>query len=237
MKDLHKYQAAILKKFIFQKELGYSEMKPTKTMENNKFQFHLDKLKEIGLLEKIGDKYKLTKEGKKITGRMDSKKAIIRQQMKVGVGIIATRDKNNAKEYLIFTRLKIPFFECQGFMAGKVELGEKIIDAARREFNEETQLDGTPVMVGTNHYLTKQNGETVDDLLLFFCWINNPTGKLKGSKEGKYEWVSEANLEKYITKTFQDKEKFFKEIALVKDFQGSTSIHEIEWEDKGGASF
>jgi len=212
-------------------------MKPTKSMENNKFQFHLDKLQEMGLLEKAGVKYRLTKEGKQLVGRMDSKKALVKKQMMVGVAIIATRDITKQKEYLVFTRLKQTFFGCQGFTAGKVEFGERIIDAARREFKEETQLEGKPKLVGTNHYLTKQNGEVVDDLCLFWCWIDNPKGKLRGSKEGKYEWVAEENLEKFVTKTFQDREQLFKEIDLVKKYSGKLEINEVEWEDSEKISY
>ena len=237
MKELHKFQELILSKFIRNRELSYLGMKPTKVMENNKFQFHLDQLKRNDLVEKVGTKYRLTNKGKQHVARMDEKVARIKAQAKIGVAVCCTRKGNNGREFLVFTRLKQPFFGCQGLMAGKMEYGETVIDTAKRELKEETQLEGEPKAVGINHYCTVHKGEVVDDLLQFLCWVDEPKGSLKGCKEGKYEWVAEKNLKTFIKKPFQSVEQFLKEIEMVNSFNGDLKINELKWEDKEGKSF
>ena len=232
MNELHLYQRQILKKFIYQPMMTYGGMKPSSLMENNKFQFHLDQLKEKGLVEQIGTSYRLTNSGKMIVAKMDAKKGIIKTQAKIGAAMGGVRTLNGKREILFYTRLKQPFFGCQGFAAGKAEYGEKFVETARREFEEETGLLGTPVLVAVTHYITTQKGNVVDDLLLFLYKIENPTGKLNGCDEGKYEWVEEDKIKDYLMKPFQSREQFLEETKLILDFDGQVQVKEVVWEDE-----
>lgn len=186
-------------------------------MENNLFQFHLDQLIKRDFVEKVNSKYKLTKNGKKFAIRIDSDTAKLEPQAKLGVGIGCVRKRNAKEQVLIYTRLKHAYYGCQGFPAGKIRQGEMILDAAERELEQETGLTGKAKLAGIFHYhiFNKLGKELLDDLILFLCRFDNPKGKLKGSNEGKYEWVDAEKISKYIKKPFQSKKMFLKEVDVL----------------------
>lgn len=228
MKDLHKFQSSILNKLLFNKSLKYTEMKPSREMENNQFQFHLNQLLKLGYVEKIKNNYKLTKSGKQYATRMDTDKVKIQLQAKISARVCCIRHKNNRKQFLVYTRLKHPFYKCQGFPAGKVKFGEMVIDAAQRELKEETNLNGKPKIVLITHYCTtsKNTKEVLDDRLMFLCIVENPNGELISSEEGKYEWVDEDKLENFLTKPFETRASFMKEIEIINSHDGNIKIIE-----------
>src|SRR5436190_10158647 len=128
MKQIHSIQLQILKKMLFTNGSRYSDLKPKKSMENNQFDFHLDQLTKAGYVKKSDKDYSLTSLGKEYANRMDTDKVLVTPQSKVSVILCPLKNDN---EYLIYTRLKQPFYGCQGFMSGKVQYGELIIDAAK----------------------------------------------------------------------------------------------------------
>lgn len=52
MKDIHKIQMAILRKLLLSNGLRYNQAKPDNMIENNQYDYHLDKLIDEKLIEK-----------------------------------------------------------------------------------------------------------------------------------------------------------------------------------------
>jgi hypothetical protein len=123
MKQLHPIQLQIMKKLLLSPTLRYGEMKPNPDMENNQFDFHLDQLINGNYIKKEDGIYSLTSFGKEYANRMDTDTVAIMKQAKVSAIVLPVKIVNSKKYYLIYTRLKQPFYGCQGFMSGKVSYG------------------------------------------------------------------------------------------------------------------
>jgi len=234
MKQLHDAQLQILKRLLFAKQLRYSELKPDAEMENNQFDFHLDKLISQDYIRKDVKYYLLTNKGKEYANRMDTDEVVVSLQSKLSAWICCTRQKDHQKQYLIYTRLKQPFYGCQGFMSGKVRYGEKILETAKRELKEETNLEGDPKIVTIRHYLVydKITHKLVEDKFMFLCLIQQPTGQLVTNNEGKYEWVNEKDLKKYVINHFESFAAFKQQIQEIKSFDGNVKLQEINHESE-----
>ncbi|OGM31012.1 hypothetical protein A2630_01610 [Candidatus Woesebacteria bacterium RIFCSPHIGHO2_01_FULL_44_10] len=230
MRQLHEIQLEILKKLLFADKLRFTDMKPDPEMENNQFTFHLDQLIEFDYIQKGPRHYSLTSKGKEYANRMDTDKTKIALQSKVSAWVCCSRQKNDQAQYLIYTRLKQPFYGCQGFLSGKVRYGEKIIDAAKRELKEETGLTGEPQIIMIKHYLVynKNYKELLEDKFMFLCLVKNPKGKLKANNEGKFEWVGEKDLKRYVTNHFESWGAFEQQVKEIQNFDGHIALQEID---------
>src|SRR5258706_1030316 len=221
MKDLHPIQIKILKKLLFAENVNYGRLKPIE-MESSQFAFHLDKLIEIGLVQKNSKGiYSLTLEGKNTTNRIDFDSKIPNKQAKVSVVMCCTR--NSSKEILIYRRLKNPFYGCYGFPTGKVQYGELIEDAAKRELLEETNLEGNPLLIGIRHYRVFPKGEEtlLEDKVMYIFKFDNPIGDLKGNTEGEFKWV---DINEEIINPL---EEFDEILNLLKTFSGQITFKEF----------
>lgn len=231
MKTLnHETQIGILNKLLFAEKLRYKDLKFDENVENNTFQFHLNKVIEIGFIEKIGSYYSLTKEGKKFANHIVTEKNQLIKPRKISVHLYCIRGEEDAQECLIYTRKKHPFYGKQGFPAGKVDQGEIFSNAASRELLEETNLSGNPILFNIFHILVKdaKSKELLDDKLFLDFFILNPTGKLKGSNEGEYTWVPVVSLKEHIKNPFDDVEIYLKAIYRIKNYKGTISFDEKE---------
>jgi 8-oxo-dGTP pyrophosphatase MutT (NUDIX family) len=236
MNQLHRLQLEILKKLVFAPNLRYSDLKPQDIIENNQLDFHLNRLIEMGFVKKDEHKYSLTDAGKEYTTRLDTDDVTIIKQAKLSAWIGCIRTIGDKREFLIYTRLKHPFYGCQGFGGGRIKFGEKIIEAAKREFKEETGLIGEPIIVKVIHYrvFDKKTNQLLEDKLMFLNKIENPKGKLiSTNEEGKYEWVKEENLYKYVTNHFENMDAFRAQVDAIRNFNSNVSIEEIDhWSSK-----
>ena len=152
MKQLHEIQLRILRKLLFAESLRFSELKPDKEMENNRFDWHLKQLLNSGLVEKQSDGYRLSMQGKKYCNKLDTDSDKIEMQAKLSAWLICMRNTNGYNDFLLYTRKKHPFFGCQGFPSGKIKQGEKVIEAASRELKEETGLQGKADIIFLWHF-------------------------------------------------------------------------------------
>jgi len=204
----------------------------TRKWKNNQFQFHLDRLLNLGYVEKQDNLYRLTKEGKQYAIHIDSDNPKIIKQARVCVRICPVRWVDGEKQYLIYTRLKTPFYGCQGFMSGKVEYGEKIVEAAKRELKEETNLDAEPKVAFVTHNgtLDKKTNAILEDRIMFVCVAENPQGELVPCRDGKYDWVNQKDLNQFVSKPVVNKGDFMHEIEMVDTYNGSFQLIE-DWCD------
>lgn len=232
MKQIHHIQLEILRKLIFVPKLKYLQLKPNVDIENNQFDFHLHRLVDMGFVEKSNNQYQLSIKGKEYSTRMDTDSVEIMKQSKLSAWFAVVRKNKGKLQFLIYTRLKHPFYGCQGFGGGKMSFGEKIIDTAQRELKEETGLVGKAEIVKMVHYrVFDKNRFLLEDKIMFLCRVSNPTGELiTDMEEGKYEWVNEDNVKKYITKPFESMNLILKYMKAIKEFNGQTTIEEMDVE-------
>ena len=234
MRQLHYLQLEILKKLLFADHLAFSELRPNENIENNKLVFHIEQLLDWKIIEKSDGKYRLTLTGKEYTNRMDTDETKIKQQAKISVITCCYKKEAGKNWYLLYTRKKQPFYDHQGFNSGKIMLGEGVLETAKRELKEETNLEGKPEIFTIEHhrvYDTKTKN-LLEDKFFFFTRIENPSGELRPNNEGLFEWVEESKVGEYLTKPFESVEKIYDIIDRLKAFNGALTFHEVEhWPD------
>lgn len=210
MHDFHSHQLSILQKLMYSDGLKYSQIKP-RDMEGSKFTFHLDKLVGLGYVTKTGIIYSLSESGKELANRMDLGDRHIESQAKVSVIMVCKKEVDNKTKYLLYTRLKSPFYGYQGFPTGKVKKGENILVAAQRELAEETKLSGIPELFSVLHYkIFDSNKKLLEDKIFFACKFINTKGVLKSGPEGEYKWVDTEKVWNYLKNPVPEIKEIFK---------------------------
>jgi ADP-ribose pyrophosphatase YjhB (NUDIX family) len=178
----HYYQKQILKKLIHS-EIGlhFTDLLLV-GLESEHVNYHIQKLIELDLVFKKDNLYYLTNLGKDYINQLDDKNEVVEKQPKISVLIKPRRfntDKNTM-EYLMYKRLKQPYFGKVGSIGGKVRFGESMEDAAKRELYEETGLI-TNKLILIEVYRKIRNDEkqnTVQDVIFFIYWGEDISGTL-----------------------------------------------------------
>lgn len=193
--ELHEFQRSILSELLFKPNARFSEIKKV-DVENYHFNFHLTKLVEEGLVIKINGRYNLSESGKEFANRLDTDKNVMEKQAKLAVALHAVRKVNGKVEYLLHQRLKEPFFGWWGPQSGKIRWEETPIEAAKREFLEETGLVGDFKLKAIVHYHDyHKNGRFLEDKYFWVYKIENTQGTLIEKIEGgENKWLSEKEV-------------------------------------------
>lgn len=196
---LHKIQASILKELLFHNGTNFASLNKLNTT-NDHFSFHLKHLIEKGIIEKNGKLYFLTQEGKLFANKLDVDILTMEKFGTPSVAVTAKKFINGKVHYLVQQRLKEPLYGYWGFINGKVRFGELTKDTAKREFLEETGLNGTPTILLVAHKLRGPSRDKIRlDHFFFLYIVNNPRGILKSTKEGKNYWKTEKEIRKLKT--------------------------------------
>ncbi len=219
--ELHKFQASILRELLFKPHARFRDLKKV-DIENDHFTFHVNRLVNEGLIVKESGTYALSQKGKEFANRLDTDSLLLEKQAKVAVALHAIRQKNGKTEYLIHQRLKEPFYGWFGSHSGKIKWGETPLDAAKREFKEETGLTGLFTLKGISHILhIHKDGRLLEDKYFWSFLITNPEGSLlEEVEEGKNIWMTE--------KDYREKEYTFATFDEMSEVLNSESVVYVE---------
>ena len=189
---LHTAQTNILRALLFQQEATYSNLQQLTDLTSDHFNFHISRLVELGLVDKVKrGTYKLTAKGKEYANRLDTDNNTIERQPKSAVIFGLMREVNGQIEYLFQQRRKNPYYGFWGLPSGKIRWSENIAEAARRESLEETGLDATFTVKSVYHEIVKDpvTGEIIEDKIFFMVLGTDVTGDLITDFEGGHnEW-------------------------------------------------
>jgi ADP-ribose pyrophosphatase YjhB (NUDIX family) len=174
---IHETQTVILRELLFVSSARFSELREKTNLESDHFKFHLNRLVEVGYIEKTpeGD-YRLTQFGKEYANKLDTDRNVIERQPKSAVIIVL----NDTENFLVQERLKHPYFGFWGYPGGKIRWGETILEAASRELEEETGLSATMEYKGVyhEHVRSAETDEILEDKIFHVVSATSPKGTL-----------------------------------------------------------
>ncbi len=195
--DVHKVQISILRALLFAPHAGFAKLQKTTSLTSDHFTFHIKKLMDAGLVEKIDTKYSLTPRGKEYANRMDTDENEMEKQPKVSVVLLAERHIGDRREFLVQQRLKQPYYGFYGRPGGKVRWGESFETAAAREMKEEIGLDGTFTFSHIFHKrdFKKSDGTLLEDKVFLVMHCIDASGEMIQEFEGgKNYWMTQDEL-------------------------------------------
>jgi 8-oxo-dGTP pyrophosphatase MutT (NUDIX family) len=191
---IHDAQTAILRELLFHPHVNFAKLQKLTGMSSDHFNFHINKLIELGLVEKVKrGTYTLTPKGKEHANKLDTDNNTIERQPKTAVILAIEKEVSGKKVYLFQERLKQPYFGFWGFATGKIRWGETIAQCAERELMEETGLTADIRICGVYHELVyqKETGDQLEDKIFFVISCTNPKGKLTVDFEGgRNAWMT-----------------------------------------------
>jgi len=195
MKLDNKIKKSILQRLIFNPKLSFSQLWD-RSVESNKFTYHLKTMLKNGLIIKKRDKYSLTKKGIDFVTYVDSIKVEVTKQPLVVVFCLVRK----GSKILVHRRLKEPFYGYCGTPGGKVSFGDTIIEAARKELREETDLEannGRLISVRSMRTYDKKTKELIHHHIGFTFEFTDFGGELiNRTKVGENFWCDRSKLKK-----------------------------------------
>jgi ADP-ribose pyrophosphatase YjhB (NUDIX family) len=191
---MKKERREILRKLMHKQEMGFNELWGNIGASNG-FAYHLKILVEDGLVEKRGEKYCLTHEGKKYVTYVEGESGEKAKSPLVCVLIVVYDEVE--KKFLMCERTKEPFYGYWGFVIGKIKFDQYIYETAKAELKEETGLECDLELKGLCSYKTYNNNKLGYNHQIFVVLGKNHRGKLiEKTREGENHWIKEGDASK-----------------------------------------
>ncbi|MBI4144875.1 NUDIX domain-containing protein [Candidatus Woesearchaeota archaeon] len=184
----HDIQRSIILKLIHNPSLSFNELWD-KQGESNKFAYHVNKLEAVGLIVKIDDgKYRLTDEGRKLSAFIEGDTGGQAAFPTLTIFQLVWHDG----KLLCQKRLKEPFYGTWGFVSGKQNFGWNIIECAKRDLKEETDLEADVYTIkGIEQVKTFDNGKLLFHHFLIAVETHDPKGTLKAkTHKAEHVWLT-----------------------------------------------
>lgn len=184
---MHTIQKQILAKLKFYNSGARFSNLRINNIENDKFNYHLQKLIEEKYLTKRVSRYFLAPKGKSFVTNLQEDDIQMKTTYKLSVYIVPIV---NGK-VLLYKRLKHPQYGYVGYISEKMKFGENMVNAAIRGIKEETTLDANFSLVGNLRQIRKNsNGKVIEDGIFYIMYTDKVTGKLREKcEEGEYFWI------------------------------------------------
>ena len=195
----HPIQLAILDKLNYE-AVGkrYSQLN-SMNIEDDLFNYHLQKLVKSGLIKKTNQLYSLDTRGKIVASNITNK-GVYGDMFKFSVTVNVFKEINGVKYILAQDRGQFPAMHDTTTIAGKILKGEIVEDAARRQMLLETGLIIDKVFIVGILRKTRYdtNNKLIDDVIYNVCYAENPTGDLQSENVfGKNRWMK---VEEFLEK-------------------------------------
>ena len=191
---------SIIQKLMHHPGKTFNELWNKDIVESNKFAYHLKQLENEDIIGKKDNSYFLSAAGKEIAVFLEGKDGSKRKRPLCCLLIVLFDGNGNV---LVQHRLKEPFYDYYGFPGGKLDFGEEIISAAKRELKEETGLSADMQIASIYNFLTYNNEKLSYHHTQFIIKARNPTGVLVSqNREGTFSWIEIEDFDTY--KSFPD---------------------------------
>jgi 8-oxo-dGTP pyrophosphatase MutT (NUDIX family) len=191
---VHEAQTAILRELLFRPQAGYAELQKQTNLTSDHFNFHIARLVELGLVEKVAKgSYRLTPRGKEYANKLDTDSNTIERQPKSAVLLAVEKTIGGKQHFLFQERLKHPYYGFWGLLSGKIRWGETILETAERELMEEAGIGAEWKYAGIYHEMARQEGdeELLEDKIFHVAHGTSPKGNLLEYFEGGHNaWLT-----------------------------------------------
>lgn len=189
IKNLSPIQNDILSRLKNAKTLRYGELHKT-DIPNDLFNYHLQHLVKLGMVEKDNGEYYLSAIGIKHVADPYIANNTITSLFKMNVITIVSRVVKGKIEILNQLRKSNPSYGKIGVMGGVVLKGESIEVAATRKLKDETGLNAKLKFVGCERRMMYKDGELFSDVLFPITYTKSYSGNLMiDSNFGHNMWV------------------------------------------------
>ena len=177
----------ILELFLYNHRLKFNEIEKLTKNRSNKVSYHLKKLIDKKILNKINDYYELSEDKEEIIPYLTNKKAVL------PVILIALKNK---KHLFLCKRMKRPFKDKLGLPGGRILVGESISEATERIMNEKYDVKSKFRKINSiNLEHVRKGNKILHSFLLIFVTAN--------SKDNFESLDIEKNREKIISSDYK----------------------------------